>query len=342
MMNRPPLLIADGLIATTAIAERLLSEAYGAVQVVTGEGLVGVSIDRRPVFISRLCHPRQGWLPDYLRSRGVPYVFLLDDDFHALDADYDPLHAGYFGHPEVRATLDRFLRGAKAVWLMSEPFATRLRARLPGLDVRYVPPPVDLALFDACRPEGGRPERPGPFVIGYASTRRPNVEALIVAMVQGAAERFGDSVRFEFIGWCPTAVAEHPLVTVMAATPDYATYVRTMLSRQWSAAIAPLGSHPFENAKTNLKFREYGAARLPGIFSNVGLFSACVRHRDNGLLVPNEPTAWLEMIGLLRDDPAVGAALANQAREDVESIHAQDRVAAQLRATFADCWAAIA
>ncbi|MFN3629856.1 MAG: hypothetical protein ACK4XK_07335 [Casimicrobiaceae bacterium] len=334
-----PLLIADGRIATTAIVERLLRDAYDGVEVRTGEELVGVQLAQRPIYISRLCHPRYAWLPAHLASRGAPYVYLLDDDFFALDPGYDRANGAFFSHPEVHGSLTAFLRGARAVWVMSEILGERLRHRLPGLEVRYVPPPVDIALIDRARAEPPRKAAAdAPFVVGYASSRRPNVAALLSAIVEGAAARFGQTVAFEFIGYCPDAVAMHPNVTAIAPIADYAAFMRTMLARGWSAALAPLADSAFENAKTNLKFREYGAAYLPGIYSRVPLYAACVRHEVTGLLVPNAAEAWLDAIAWLRADPARRLQLARQARAEVEHRHAQPRVAAQLRNTFADCW----
>lgn len=335
-----PLLIADGRIATTAIVERLLRDAYGGVEVRTGEELVGAEIRARRIVISRLCHPRYAWLPAHLAAQGAPFVYLLDDDFFALDPSFDQTLGPFYSHPEVRHTLERFLRGARAVWVMSEILGQRLRNRLPGLAVRYVPPPVDIALIDASGAVA--PPRQAtadaPFVVGYASSRRPNVAALLTAVVKGAARRFGGAVAFEFIGYCPDAIASHPEVTSLPAIDDYEAFMRTMLSRGWTAAIAPLTDSPFENAKTNLKFREYGAARLAGIYSHVPLYSSCVQHEQTGLLVPNEPEAWLDAIDWLRADPSRRQRLVERARDVVEATHAQPRVAEQLRSTFADCW----
>ena len=335
-----PLLIADGRIATTAIVERLLREAYGSVEVRTGEELVGVQTHQRPIFVSRLCHPRYAWLPAHLAARGAPYVYLLDDDFFVLDPSYDRANGSFFSHPEVHRSLTAFLLGSRAVWVMSPVLGERLRARLPGLDIRYLPPPVDIALIDRARaaatPQSSRTA--AHFTVGYASSRRPNVAALLTAIVEGAAQRFGGTVAFEFIGYCPDAIASHPRVTSLPAIDDYAAFMRTMLARGWSAALAPLADSAFENAKTNLKFREYGAACLPGIYSRVPLYAACVRHEETGLLVPNEPEAWLDAIEWLRADSARRLRLAERARAEVEEKHAQPRVATLLRETFADCW----
>ncbi|MCX8098316.1 MAG: glycosyltransferase [Casimicrobiaceae bacterium] len=339
-MLRPPLLIVDGRIPTTAIAERLLRDAYGGCEVRTGEELLGAQVLKRPLFISRLCHPRFAWLPEYLHARGVPYVYLLDDHFFALTPDYDRHNGAFFSHPAVHETLTAFLRGARAVWLMSEVLAAQLRARLPELDCRVVPAPVDLALFDACfARRAPRPRPPEVWSVGYASTRRPNVAALLTQLVERASARFGPRLRFEFIGWCPDAIAAHPAVQVFAPIEDYARFVQTMLDRHWDVALAPLGDSVFENAKTNLKYREYAAARIPGLFSAVPLYANCVRDGETGLLVGFDPEAWVEALTRLLADSALREAIVRQALAEVRAKHAQPVVAQRVRETFDDCFA---
>jgi glycosyltransferase involved in cell wall biosynthesis len=335
------LLIADGLIATTDILERLLRDAYGSVEVVTAEMLHGVSIANRPLFISRLCHPRYSWLPEYLGARKCNYVYFLDDNFFELSTEYDVSNGVFFSHPAVHDSLTLFLQNAAQVWLMSAPLERYLRLRIPNLPTRFISAPVDIDLFDrtAFRASAALSKPPQtPFVIGYPSTRRNNVAHLLGDVVMRAAQRWGDSIRFEFIGWCPDVIASHSSVTVFPATKDYSSFLELMFSRHWDAAIAPLGSSLFENCKTNLKYREYGAANLPGIYSHCALFESCVTHGMNGLLASDDPENWLEQIAVLKDDSAFRARVVGNARAHVEATHRQSAIAVQVREAFAPLW----
>jgi glycosyltransferase involved in cell wall biosynthesis len=335
------LLIADGLIATTDILERLLREAYGSVQVVTAETLHGVEVKNRPLFISRLCHPRYRWLPDYLREQNCNYVYFLDDNFFELTTDYDVFNGAFFSHPAVHDSLTHYLRAAARVWLMSAPLEHYLHERLPDLRTQFISAPVDINLFDRIAAIEGialKKSAQLPFVVGYPSTRRENVSSLVAEVVTRASKRWGDSIRFEFIGWCPDAISAHPSVTVFPATKDYTSFLQLLFSRNWDAAIAPLGSSLFENSKTSLKYREYGAARLPAVYSNCALFAACVTQGVNGLLAGDDPDDWLMQIAALKDDHAFRARIVNNARTDVEAKHRQSIIAKQMRELFAPVW----
>jgi Glycosyl transferases group 1 len=336
-METSPLLIADGLIATTAIVERVLRDAYGDVQVVTADSMLGVSTQNRPVFISRLCHPRFTWLVEYFRSRSIPYVYLLDDNFFELTVDYDPYNGSFFSHPDVHASLTAFLRGAAAVWLMSKPLESYLLKRLPNLATRFIDAPVDVALFDLAA-SSSAPTNKAHFVVGYPSSRRLNVADLISEIVQQSAARWGDSIRFEFIGWCPERVAALPTVTVFHAVNGYEAFLQLMFSRNWDAAIAPLGASAFENAKTSLKYREYGAARIPAVYSRCPLFETCVAEGVTGLLAGDDVNDWLRQIERLMTEQTLRASIAREARAHVDRTHAQPVIASRVRDVFAPIW----
>jgi hypothetical protein len=336
-METRPLLIADGLIATTAIVERVLRDAYGDVEVITADSMLGVSTQNRPVFISRLCHPRFTWFVEYFRTRSIPYVYLLDDNFFELTVDYDPYNGSFFSHPDVHASLTAFLRSAAAVWLMSKPLESYLLQRLPGLATCFIDAPVDVALFDLAA-SSSTPANKAHFVVGYPSSRRLNVANLISEIVQQGAARWGDTIRFEFIGWCPERVAAHPNVTVFPAVTDYEAFLRLMFSRNWDAAMAPLGVSSFENAKTSLKYREYGAARIPAVYSRCPLFEACVTEGASGLLAGDEADDWLRQIERLMIDRTLRESIAREARAHVDRVNAQPVIASRVRDAFAPIW----
>jgi glycosyltransferase involved in cell wall biosynthesis len=334
-----PILIVDGLIPTTTIAERLLRDAYGDVEVVVATAMRGVELAQRPVFLSRVCDPRVSWFVDYFKRNNIAYIYLLDDNFFELTAEYDTMNAAFYGHPAVHQTLERFLLGAHSVWLMSRPLEDYLHRRLPSIATRFLDAPVDIELLDRCASEVGTlSTEDDVFIVGYPSTRRPNVSKLVAAIVRGAYERWGVAIRFEFVGWCPDEITSHPCVNVFPLFGEYDAFLRFMFSRGWNAAIAPLGDSEFENAKTSLKFREYGAARIPGVYSECPLFSACVNHGVDGLLAASSADAWLTQLDLLRSDVPFRNAIALAARKNVEARHSQPRIAEQLREAFSELW----
>ncbi len=334
MSNSPILLLADGRIATTALIERLLRATGRSVTTIASEEILGCSLAGQQLFVSRLCHPRLSWLPSAFRERRIPYVYFVDDNFFELTPDIDPYNGAFFSNPAVHDSLDYFLKGAKSVWVMSKPFQQYLQRRHPNLTLEFVYGAVDLALFDKYRrPRSAAANQP--IRIGYPTTRKLNVASLVSDFVRGCERRFGEGVLFEFVGWCPDEIANHRTVTLFPAVDDYEKFVAFSQSRCWDIGLAPLGDSPFENAKTNVKYREYAAAYVPGVYSDGPLFQACIRHGETGLLAPNDASAWVDAIGKLVESSALRTSIALAARADIEEKHAQDVVAAQVAALLA-------
>ena len=329
--HEAPLLIADGDIATTHIIAGVIGEALGTADIVYPKTLQHARLDGRTVIVSRLCLPELAWLPAYLAGRGIAYSYFLDDNFYELDSAYDTHNGAFFSHPAVHATLDKFLAGAERIIVMSPTLASYLEARFPAQRVTQISPPIDLALIDRHRRAAKSAVGALKLRIGYPSTRRPNVAELLANVVTRALDRHHDRVEFEFIGWMPERLRGVAGVTFLPEVKGYENYVAAVQRRGWDLALAPLMDSLFENCKTNLKYREYAAFGVPGIYSNVPLYSSCVVHEKTGLLADNSVADWMVALERAIADATLRTNIAEAARSDIEKHYALPFVAQQLR-----------
>ena len=104
------------------------------------------------------------------------------------------------------------------------------------------------------------------------------------------------------------------------------------MSRGWHAAIAPMGDSVFENCKTPLKYLEYSAMGIPGVYSDTHVYASVVRHDETGLLAANEPGAWIDALEQLLESPAKRMAIASRAGAEVKRIADMRNVGEALRA----------
>jgi glycosyltransferase involved in cell wall biosynthesis len=311
-----PLIIADGDTPTAQLAAAELEAAFGRVEMRPAQRLYGAALADRPLLVVRLCHPEFAWLPDHLASRGLRYSYLLDDNFWALDDAVDPRQARHYAHPAVRATLDRFIRGARTVIAWSARMRDELVARFSGVDVRLVRPGIDLALWTGVRAAPpGVPK--GTVRIGYPTTRRPSVSALVEGIVEGVGAHYGDRVRFEFVGWMPDGLERAPNVTLAPHVDGYERYAAYVASRRWDIGLAPIAGTRFDSFKTDVKYREYGAMGTPAVYGAGPPYDDVVVDGTNGVLAGPDAGAWVAAIASLVDDPARRARIAAAARDDV-------------------------
>ncbi len=317
--SSPPLVVADGDIATTRLVARELETVYPEVEVRTPETLFGTRFQGRPVVISRLCHPAYAWLPAYLAEHGVRYAYFLDDNFWELTPDVDSYNAGFFNHPAVLATLDGFVRGATRVIVWSKLLRSYLLDRFPEADVAFAAPGFDVAapgrLLAAESTRDNAHE--GELRVGYPTSRRPGVTSLLNAVVAHFAATRDGAVKFEFVGWMPDTLIGAPHVTLFPHVSDYASYLELVISRRWDIGIAPLAGGRFESFKTDIKYREYGGCRIPGVYSRVVPYSDVVAEGTTGLLADNDAGAWIAALEALLDSPSVRDAVAQAAFDDV-------------------------
>ena len=83
MTANAPLIIADADTPSAHLAAGELRSAFGDVELRPSQRLFGAELAGRPLLVVRLCHPEFAWLPGYLAGRGMPYTYLLDDNFWA-------------------------------------------------------------------------------------------------------------------------------------------------------------------------------------------------------------------------------------------------------------------
>jgi glycosyltransferase involved in cell wall biosynthesis len=95
--------------------------------------------------------------------------------------------------------------------------------------------------------------------------------------------------------------------------PAFVSWLRSV-SGSWHIGVAPLRDTAFNRSKSDLKFLEYAALGLPGVFSDVDPYSRTVRDGATGLLVPNDEDAWCAAIVRIAEGTDVGVQMASAAR----------------------------
>lgn len=318
----PWLLVPDGRIPTTAIIEPALRAAVGPSPMdvfLLDEIRLEKLASHRLVF-SRVCAPEFVWLPRWLGDHGARYAYFLDDNLWAYRAESDV--GAYYARPDVRDALDHFLRHAACILVNTVPLADVVRQRHPHALIRVVPPPMEIVDRRADSGPAIRPLR-----VGYAGTERGAAFGPVVdAMRRAAAARPGH-FAFEFIGHVPDALRGDAGVSFFPGVADYRAFLEFKASRGWDVGLAPLDDNEFTRAKTNNKYREYGALGIAGIYSDVKPYRDCVTHGVDGLLVANESSAWFRALLQLAADRDACAAMGRHAKEGVWRRHRIDVVA---------------
>jgi len=90
---------------------------------------------------------------------------------------------------------------------------------------------------------------------------------------------------------------------------------------KWDIGLAPLTSNEFNLSKGPTKYRDYGACRVAGIYSDIIVYNEYVENEKTGLLVENNERSWYMAIKRLIIDVNLRNSIINNAYNDVYKNH---------------------
>ena len=129
--------------------------------------------------------------------------------------------------------------------------------------------------------------------------------------------KYPDQVESVFWNGVPQLLADLPGATSIPPIYDYEKFMRALSSGGFDIGLAPLRTIPSDLAKTNTKFRDYGLCRIAGIYSNVDVYTRCVKPGVTGLIVNQSANAWYEAMEELVLNNELRSSIQENAYQDV-------------------------
>lgn len=216
----------------------------------------------------------------------VPLVCHIDDDFFALPAVIGVDRYREARHPRRIHGLAQIAARSDLI-LVSTPVLARRMAEQFGAS--------RIGLCEMAR--GGSPfrrdPREGPLVIGYHGSATHNRDLEMIAPALERIAREHPTLRIEIVGSvarrsAAAALGEH-VVRRSELEQDYAAFRAGMRGWGWDIGLAPLGAHPFNAAKTPIKWTEYAQAGIPTLASRTEPYLELGRR---GALMLASPDEW--------------------------------------------------
>lgn len=323
-------LVGDGCIPTVELARQVISNMPHIGPMKLGIGpefyaaAAATAINPSSDYVLvRTGEPGSYPFVQRLRAMGMPYSYVIDDNFWLLLDESLPIHQLY-QNPFVRRALEYTISGADVVLCHSEHFRKFLLHF--NSNVAVVPASFDFSVLEDAPPPVA-PENEVRIGVVANSSRSADM-ALLVPVIHEVLGARPIGVVFEFFGFTPEGLEGLENVRSLPHVADYAEYIRQKYGRGWLLGLAPLIGNRFAEYKTNNKLREFGACSVATIYSDVAIYRESVEHGVTGWVVPNDTQSWTTAILSAIANAEATRAIGRNAREYVERHHHIKYVAA--------------
>jgi O-antigen biosynthesis protein len=256
------------------------------------------------------------------RDGNIPYVFDVDDDLLALDESH--IEAAVYARD--RPGLRSLVENAALVLTSTSVIAERYNAF--NDNVALVPNALDEKTWFASKDHNTQRDRDyegiGLLYMG-TETHADDLIVLKQALENLASIHKAPDVRLFVIGGEPKNTAPDWYTRINAPLdcrryPEFVDWLRSYRNF-WDIALAPLAETPFNEAKSHLKYLEYTALGLPGVYADLAPYNRVVAPNRTGLLAAHTPEAWADAIRTLADSEDLRMEIAAAAHEDLVENH---------------------
>lgn len=268
------------------------------------------------------------------RRYNKPVIYELDDllvdlPAHHPDVDhYLPIKPGV-----IQAVVD-----ADLVTVSTSGLAEFLRPLNPNIEVlpnclvdRFWKFPALPSAEEETAAEGGRPVRIG-YMGGHG--HKPDL-AEVIPVLERILEKYGARVELMFWGLrAPDALEGRENVRwTIPYLVEYEAFTEYFLSQSADIFIAPLRDNRFNRCKSALKYLEYSAFGVPGVYADLPAYRELITSGENGYLAAT-PAEWESALSALIEDAALRAKVGAGAQKMVREKHLLSANAQRWKAAY--------
>ncbi len=248
-----------------------------------------------------------------LLATGKPVIYETDD--HLLEIPESNPHKRRAD--ESMPYILKCLSQATAVTVSTDELRKAFR---PYHDHIYVLPNLlDDRLLSL--PNSMKPSE-GPVIIGYAGTPTHGRDlALLEDIFERLADKYGDRIAFRFMG-CRTNRLEALPHSTFTPLSGYIDYVKNLRYSAIDIGLAPLADNTFNRCKSAVKWLEYSACGIAGVYSDLPPYRSAVQNGVSGILVSStNPKSWTAALERLIENPDHRRSIGLAAQSQVFTRH---------------------
>jgi len=255
-----------------------------------------------------------GQILDLAQAHQKPVILDLDDHLLALPEDHPDRISGAFAD-----RLPALLHALLNVDAITVTTPVLRQALLPYNSQIYVLPNyLDAELWQFREPKAAEDGAPVRILFMGTPTHQPDLE-LITQPLAHITQKYANQIAFIFFGVQPSSILQNAAnVTYFPLhTYNYRDFLREFQQLEAEIAVAPLKDNLFNRSKSAIKYFEYTALGLPGVFSTLPPYAEVVHDGKDGFLAAN-PEEWERKLELLIESPELRLEMAQEAQQQVQ------------------------
>lgn len=200
----------------------------------------------------------------------------------------------------------------------------------PEKKIYTIPNTIDFDLWDNCLPEENEEmAKKADGIVRIAYTGAANHDGDLQKIKPVIQQILNDFENVEIL--CAQEFEclkeiHNPRLKILKQFRNIIDYPSMLKSWKIDIGIAPLRDNEFNRAKSNLRWLEYSALKVPTVMSNVQPFSECVIDGEDGFLATNK-TVWYETLKKLIQDEEFRKKIGNNSYARVKKDFNMDKVA---------------
>ncbi|MCL4507885.1 MAG: glycosyltransferase [Chloroflexi bacterium] len=273
---------------------------------------------------------------DRARSEGKPVILDIDDLIFELPHDHPDSLTGFYDNALV--DMLRSVVEADAVTVSSE--ALRSYYQSFNSNIWVLPNYLNERVWQFQPPADQQVTAPhDPVVIGYmgGDSHVRDLE-YVEPVLRRLGQRYGKRIALHFYGGKPpTSLSGLFDLCPVEWTPldptDYGRFAGLFSQARCDIAIAPLVDTHFNRCKSPIKFLEYSALGMPGIYSQIPPYAEVVTDGVTGFLARTDDE-WENRLCALIDESALRVRIGANAMADVKQKWRLSDHAEQWRAAY--------
>jgi len=284
------------------------------------------------LFSSYIDSPKPySYLRAVMQTSGLKHIMDLDDNLYNID-EFNPVSL-YYKEKTGLKEIQRVIVNDSENLTVTTKYLKKLSEEYGRTNPTYVLPnyiDLDVYKFDFTKKKS--PDKKINIIYQGSSTHYTDiVKSGIIEAAKMIVEKYGKRVKFVFMGMVPEEIEDvlpKGRCEYIEGKQDFFEWVELWKQKMGNMdiAIAPLNHSDFNYGKSEIKFYEASACKLPFIGSNTPNYQRVVRSGVNGFTVRNEPIEWFNHISTLIDNPDLRQKFGEQAYKDVQDKTIQKHI----------------